>query len=299
MKINTNNHNTALLNAFKFYLQVEKGLSENTISNYLSDIKEFIDYKKKKLEDYNADDILDFLSALSDLGIKNSSIARKRSSLKAIFDFLAEDFEKIIINFDLIPSVKFKRNFPDVLSEREMFKLLDAIDTSSVLGYRNKAIIELMYASGLRVSELINLSVHDVNWTEKVIRIFGKGNKLRVVPVADISLDFVKKYYTLYRPLLLKTKQTDILFLNKFGDKLSRMGIWKMLKKEAIKAKIKNKISPHTIRHSFATHLLERGANLRVIQILLGHESINTTQIYTNIDTKYIIKQHKKYHPRR
>ena len=292
------NHNRAILNGFKFYLQVEKGLSENTIVNYLSDIKEFVEYIEKKFENYTENDIIDFLSALHDLGIKNSSIARKRSSIKAIFDYLSEDLDKIIIDFDAIPSIKYRRNFPDVLTEKEMFKLLDSIDTKTPLGYRNKAIVELMYASGLRVSEVISLTIHDLNWNENTVRVFGKGNKHRIIPVAKVSMSFVKNYYLSYRPLLKKTNNTDILFLNKFGKKLTRMGIWKILQQLALKAKIKTKISPHTIRHSFATHLLERGANLRVIQILLGHESINTTQIYTNIDFKYIFKQHKKFHPR-
>ncbi len=292
------NHNTALLNGFKFYLQVEKGLSENTVSNYLSDIREFLGYIEKPFEKYTEYDITDFLSALQDLGIKNSSIARKRSSLKALFDYLTEEYDKTIVNFDLVPSVKYKRNYPDVLTERQMFKLLDSIDTDTALGYRNKAMIELMYASGLRVSEVINLTVHDFSWNESMVKVSGKGNKQRVVPVAEISMEFVRNYFVSYRPLILKTKHTDIFFLNKFGNKLTRMGIWKILQKLALNANIKTKISPHTIRHSFATHLLERGANLRVIQLLLGHESINTTQIYTNIDTKYIIKQHKKYHPR-
>ncbi len=292
------NHNKALINGYKFYLRVEKGLSDNTVNNYLSDINEFINFDIKNLEDYTEYDVINFLAALQDIGIQNASIARKRSALKSLFEYLADEFERVIVNFSSIPTIRYRRNFPDVLTVKQMIKLLDGIQTKSTLGYRNKAMFELMYACGLRVSEVIDISVHDIYWKEKMIRILGKGSKQRIVPIADISLEYVKTYLNSYRPLLLKTKQSDILFLNKFGDKLSRMGVWKILQKIATDAKIKTHISPHTIRHSFATHLLERGANLRVIQMLLGHESINTTQIYTNIDTKYIIKQHKKYHPR-
>ena len=292
------NSNIALINGFKFYLKVEKGLSENTVINYLSDIKEFINFNEKDLAEYKEYDVINFLSALQDVGIQNTSIARKRSSIKALFEYLADEYERVIVDFSSIPSIRYRRNFPDVLSIKEMFKLLDSIETKTPLGFRNKAMFELMYACGLRVSEVTDISIHDIYWNEKMIRIQGKGSKQRIVPIADTSFEYVLTYLKSYRPIILKTKRNDILFLNKFGNKLTRMGIWKVLKKIATDAKIKSHISPHTIRHSFATHLLERGANLRVIQLLLGHESINTTQIYTNIDTKYIIKQHKKYHPR-
>lgn len=296
--MNLKTHNKAIINGFKFYLQIEKGLSDNTIKNYLMDLNEFLDYHLKKVENFTEADIIDFFATLQQMGIQNSSIARKRSSLKSFFEYLSDEDEDIIVDFNKVPSIKYRREFPDVLSIREIFKLLDSIPVDTALGMRNKAIFELMYACGLRVSETIDLTIHDIYWDEKLVRVLGKGDKQRIVPIADKSLEYIKIYLSTARPLILKTKNNDLLFLNRFGNKLSRTGVWKILKKLALEAGIKTHISPHTIRHCFATHLLERGANLRVIQMLLGHESINTTQIYTNIDTRYIIKQHKKYHPR-
>jgi integrase/recombinase XerD len=158
--------------------------------------------------------------------------------------------------------------------------------------------LELMYASGLRISEMINLTIHDIIWEENAVRVMGKGSKQRIVPVAEKSLKFMNLYFFSGRETLKKEKETAVFFLNRSGKKLSRMGVWKILDKLAKEADIKKHISPHTIRHSFATHLLEAGANLRVVQLLLGHVSINTTQIYTNIDTNFIKKEHRLYHPR-
>lgn len=296
--MDTKTHNKAVVNGFKFYLQIEKGLSENTIVNYLMDLNEFFEYHMKKVEDFGEEDIIDFFATLQQMGIQNSSIARKRSSLKSFFEYLSDEDEDVIIDFNKIPSIKYKRQFPDVLTIREIFRLLDNIPVDTALGMRNKAIFELMYACGLRVSEAMDMTIHDIYWDERIIRVLGKGDKQRIVPIAEKSLGFIKIYLDAARPLIIKTKDSDLLFLNRLGNKLSRTGVWKILKKIAIEAGIKTHVSPHTIRHSFATHLLERGANLRVIQMLLGHESINTTQIYTNINTRYIIKQHKKYHPR-
>ena len=179
-----------------------------------------------------------------------------------------------------------------------MFKLLESIPTDNAQGLRNKAMLELMYASGLRISETIDLSIHDIFWEEQMVRVMGKGSKQRIVPVAEKSLDFMKKYNREGRPQLKKEKNTDHFFLNRFGNKISRMGVWKIIDKLCTEAGIRKHVSPHTFRHSFATHLLEAGANLRVVQMLLGHVSINTTQIYTNIDRKFIIEEHRLHHPR-
>jgi integrase/recombinase XerD len=291
-------HNQSLLNSYRFHIKVEKGLSANTIESYFSDLKDLLSYIPKSVEHVSANDIINYFVSLQEIGLTNSAIARKRSAFRAFFKFLEEEELSLSLNIDDIPPIKYSQKIPEILSVKEMLKLLDSVKIETPLETRNKAILEMMYACGLRISEVIDLSVHDIYWSEKVVRIMGKGSKQRIVPIAQTSLYFLELYKKNARKLLRKEKQTDIFFLNRFGNKLSRMGIWKMLKKLTIAAGIKKHISPHTIRHSFATHLLEAGANLRVVQMLLGHSSINTTQIYTNIDKNFIIKEHRLYHPR-
>ncbi len=291
-------HNQAYLNNFTFHLKVEKGLSKNTVESYQNDLNDLLIFSNKKAEKISSLDIVDYFVSLQEIGISNTSIARKKSSLKAFFKFLSEEEIKLSLNLDDIPAVKISRKLPDILTVKEMLSLLDNIDHSTALGLRNKALLELMYASGLRISEVLNLSIHDIYWQEKIVRVTGKGSKQRLVPVAENSLMFIKKYFQDGRPELKKDRETDLFFLNRFGTKLSRMGVWKIIEKLSLQAGLKKHISPHTFRHSFATHLLEAGANLRIVQELLGHVSINTTQIYTNIDRNFIIKEHRLYHPR-
>ncbi|MBC8385462.1 MAG: tyrosine recombinase [Candidatus Cloacimonetes bacterium] len=291
-------HNSALLNSYLYHLKVEKGLAENSLESYTHDIRDFLFFFNNKVENCVSQDIINYFINLQELGLSNSSIARKRSALKSFYNFLDEEEIKLKFSFEQIPKRKYIQKLPEVLSIKEMMKLLDNIGTDDPIGMRNKAILELMYASGLRISETLNLSIHDVYWNEQVVRVMGKGRKQRVVPVAEKSLNFVLTYYQEARNILKKEQEVDLLFLNKFGRKLSRMGIWKMIDKLSLETGIKKHVSPHTIRHSFATHLLEAGANLRVVQMLLGHASINTTQIYTNIDRNFIIKEHRLYHPR-
>ncbi len=291
-------HNKAYLTSYKYHLKVEKGLSKNTIECYLLDLEQFFFYYDKKSENIEANDIINYLVSLQEVGISFKSIARKRSSIKSFFKFLEEEEISISVNFEAIPSVKPPKNLPHILSQREIFRLLDSLPLETALDYRNKAMFELMYASGLRISETINISIHDLFFDEKMIKVMGKGSKQRFVPIAGISMDYVKKYLQIYRYVLKKSKETDILFLNRSGKGLSRMGIWKILKKASIKANITTEMSPHTLRHSFATHLIEGGANLRTVQMLLGHSSINTTQIYTNVDLQHLIEEHHLYHPR-
>jgi len=192
--MDTKTHNKAVVNGFKFYLQIEKGLSENTIVNYLMDLNEFFEYHMKKVEDFGEEDIIDFFATLQQMGIQNSSIARKRSSLKSFFEYLSDEDEDVIIDFNKIPSIKYKRQFPDVLTIREIFRLLDNIPVDTALGMRNKAIFELMYACGLRVSEAMDMTIHDIYWDERIIRVLGKGDKQRIVPIAEKSLGFIKIY---------------------------------------------------------------------------------------------------------
>lgn len=291
-------HNQAYINSFKYHLSVEKGLSKNSVSSYLTDLYGFFDFLDIEAEKIDSPNVVDYLANLQEAGLSSNSVARKRSTLKSFFTFLLEEEIPISLKLNEIPAIKQGKRLPDVLSKDEMLRLLDTIDRTTPLGQRNKALFELMYASGLRISEAINLSIHDIIWDEQAVRVMGKGRKQRILPVAAVSLDFVKSYIAGGREALRKDKYTDVLFLNRFGNILSRMGIWKLLRKQADLASIKKDISPHTIRHSFATHLLEAGANLRVVQLLLGHVSINTTQIYTNIDVDFIVKEHRLYHPR-
>lgn len=297
-KIELSNRDQAYLNSFQYHLKVEKGLSVNSVSSYVRDVKDFLLFSMKFSEDIISQDIINYFVQLQEIGLTSSSIARKNSSIKAYFTFLKEESIDLELKFDQIPSVKYSQKLPDVLSVNEILKLLDSIPMDTPLGQRNKAILELMYASGLRISETINLSVHDLIWSENAVRIMGKGSKQRIVPVAEKSLEFVNIYINSGWLKLKKEKITDTLFINRSGKKLSRMGLWKMICKVTIQAGINKHVSPHTIRHSFATHLLEAGANLRIVQLLLGHVSINTTQIYTNIDRNFIVKEHRLYHPR-
>lgn len=291
-------HTLAYVNSYRYHLEVEKGLAANSVSSYVHDVKDFLASCELDAEKVEAQNVVDYFVALKELGIASSSLARKRSALKGFFDFLVREEVPCRIEFANVPTVKYHQQLPDVLSAHEMSRLLNSIPSETPLGVRNKALMELLYASGLRISEAITLTTHDISWQERMVRVSGKGSKQRIVPVASISLKAVERYYLVARQQLLKEKQTDILFLNNRGGGLSRMGVWKIIDTHCREIGMKKHVSPHTFRHSFATHLLENGANLRVIQMLLGHASINTTQIYTNIDTKFIIEQHSKYHPR-
>ena len=291
-------HNRALLQNYQYHLKVEKGLSKNSIESYENDICNLFTQVEKDIEKITNMDIINFFVTLQEIGLTNSTIARKRSSIRSFLKFLIEEEVEISTDVDDIPSIKPSQRLPDVLSVKQMLKLLDSIPTEKPTDMRNKAMLELMYASGIRISETINLSMHDVYWDDKVVRVLGKGGKQRVVPIAQQSLNYLKEYFDSARSLLRKDKSIDILFLNRFGNKLSRMGVWKVIDKITQEAGIDKHVSPHTFRHSFATHLLEAGANLRVVQMLLGHSSINTTQIYINIDNTFIIQEHRLYHPR-
>ncbi|OQY37049.1 MAG: hypothetical protein B6226_05640 [Candidatus Cloacimonetes bacterium 4572_65] len=293
-----NNHNQALLNSYFYYIKVEKGLSVNSIESYKSDLIAFFSPFELNIEQLTNKDILDYLSQLQDIGLVNASVARKRSAIKTFFFFLMEEDIPITVNIEEIPSIAYSRNIPDVISVMQMITLLDKTPTEKVLDYRNRTMLELMYATGIRVSELLDISIHDINFNNKSLLVHGKGSKQRILPLPDASMEYLLHYTNHIRYRIKKESVTDTLFLNSRGNRLSRMGFWKILRKCALNAGITSHISPHTIRHSFATHLLEAGANLRVVQTLLGHASLDTTQIYTNVDINYLIEEHKIYHPR-
>lgn len=291
--------NQALLNRYLSFIKIEKGLSQNSISSYHSDLIDFIAYVHKSILEVDINDIINYLAELQDIGLINSSIARKRSAIKNFFLFLLEEDFEINLNLNELPPISFNRVVPDVLSVEEMFQLLDSIPQDSDLECRNKAMLELLYATGIRCSELLNICLNDIDWDEMNLLVHGKGSKQRLIPITESAKKYIYTYQKFNRPNLLHGKKSDVLFLNRSGKGLSRMGFWKILKKCSERAGIKSHISPHTVRHSYATHLLEAGANLRVVQTLLGHASLDTTQIYTKVDITYLIEEHKLHHPRK
>ncbi len=273
-------------------------MATNSIESYRSDIKDFLLFDEKDISSYCTDDLVKYLLALQEAGLVNTSLARKRVALGQFFGFLGENDVPIKVDLEQVPRIKIGTHLPDYLSVDEMFKLLGSLPASSALEIRNKLMMELLYACGLRISELLGLTLHDLNLSERTILVHGKGSKQRFVPFVDSLDSLFMQYLNQARPVLLKFKQSEYLFLNVQGSKMSRMGFWKILRLAVIASGIKKDVTPHTFRHSFATHLLEAGVNLRIVQALLGHASINTTQIYTHVDMRRLIETHKLYHPR-
>ena len=289
------------LDIFLDYLKIEKGLSSNTVNAYRADLEKYFIFLKKKgkksLEEVTKEDIVDFLFSLRETHAI-SSIVRFFSSIRSFYRFL---FREKILKTDptqLIEYPKLEKKIPEVLDFWEVEKLLKTPSLRTPQGIRDRAILEVMYATGLRVSELARLKLKDVNMEIGFLRCQGKGSKERIIPLGRIAKKFLEKYIFDARPKLLKGKESEFLFLAQGGNPLSRQSIWKMIKKMVKKAKIKKEVSPHTLRHSFATHLLERGADLRSVQEMLGHASITTTQIYTHINRLRLKEIHRQFHPR-
>tara|TARA_B000000441_G_C21733277_1_gene347964 strand:- start:687 stop:1583 length:897 start_codon:yes stop_codon:yes gene_type:complete len=292
------------LNDYYSYLKLERSLSENSISAYLNDIKklrDFIKLKKIDLEPNDIDIVIinDFLEYLNELGISSFSQARIVSGLKSFFKFLILE-EKISKDpMDLIESPKLKRKLPEVLSLNDINILLNSIDLSTMEGVRNRAIIETLYSSGLRVSELVNLSIQNLFLDIGFIKVIGKGSKERLVPIGRHAIKYINMYKNGYRHNKKINKGNEgFLFLNRYGRKLTREMIYLIIKKVSNKCLLNKNVSPHTFRHSFATHLIEGGADLRAVQEMLGHESITTTEIYTHLDREYLKQVIKEFHPR-
>jgi len=284
-------------------LKLERNLSGNTVSSYKNDITSLLGFLEAlSITDpsqVSKKELNSFFSSLNKTGLSSNSAARYYSSIKGFFRYL---FVQNYIKenpMEKVSSPKLKKGLPLVLSINEVDSILSRPDTSVVLGLRDKALLELLYACGVRVSELLGLKVSDLFFNEKMIRVFGKGSKERLVPIGRSAVKWIKEYLIKSRPMLEKKhKSENFLFLNKRGTKLSRMGIWKIVDKYVKDAGIKKEVHPHTFRHSFATHLLEGGADLRAVQEMLGHADISTTQIYTHIDREYIKQMHKDFHPR-
>ena len=284
------------------YLVFEKGLSEKTIESYSSDLSKYLEFLKQKgVKDITQADtpmILKHLIALRESGLGSKSCARHLITLRGFYKFLAQ--EKVL-EFDpakLIDLPKSGLKLPDVLSVSEVNLLLNIPDINTPLGKRNSAMLELLYAAGLRVSELVNLKFLDVNLEACFVRVLGKGSKERIVPFGLYAKNKIDDYINNSRPLLLKNCISKYLFVARAGKPMTRQGFWKLLKQYVKQAGIKKKVTPHSLRHSFASHLLEGGADLRTVQVMLGHVDISSTQIYTHVARDHLRQIHEKYHPR-
>ena len=284
---------------YQMYLKLEKRVSANTIEGYLRDIQKLINHSEKQPLDYTQDDLTTFIHDFASSDYSVRSQARVISGLKSFFGYLQlEDFREDNPT-SLLETPKIGMKLPDVLSEKEIDKMTEVIDLSKPEGERNRAIIETLYGCGLRVSELINLKISDLFFDDGFIRVIGKGNKQRLVPISDYTIKYINLYKeTIRNHITIKPGFEDFLFLNRRGKNLTRVMIFTIVKELSIIAGVKKTISPHTFRHSFATHLLKNGADLRAIQLMLGHESITTTEIYTHVDQEYIRDAIIKFHPR-
>jgi len=287
---------------YQAFLVMEKGLSEKTISAYSSDLMRFgLFLEKKKIVavcDIDTGLILTYLIHLRNRGLSARSRARHLVSLRGFFKFLTN--EKIIVTnpAQQVDLPKTGMQLPDVLTVTDVEALIDAPDRSQPEGLRDAAMLELLYGAGLRVSELIRLAMTGINLEAGFVRVFGKGSKERVVPVGRMALNAIQNYIDRSRPLLLKNRSSTDLFVTRRGSAMTRQSFWNLVGRYGRLAKLKKKITPHSLRHSFATHLLEGGADLRAVQMMLGHADISTTQIYTHVAQRQLVEAHKKFHPR-
>ena len=286
-----------MIKDFGYYLKVERAMSPNTVASYVSDVCKFSDFCEQEgivLTGTSSEGILRYLSSLK---VSKRTQARFLSSLKSFYDWLILEGERKDNPCDKVEAPKLGQYLPEVLSLEEIDAIMESVDTTTVMGLRDRAILEVLYGCGLRVSEAVNLKISDIFREEQFLRVIGKGDKQRLVPMGEMALEAVEAYLA-ERPKASEGFD-DYVFLNRFGKPLSRISMFNLVKKQAMLAGIHREISPHTFRHSFATHLIENGADLRVVQEMLGHESILTTEIYTHIDTQTWQKAILDNHPRR
>lgn len=290
-----------IINKYKTYLRLEKSLADNSIDAYLTDLDKLLQYVESESKDYKTityNDLQHFIATLRDLGIHPRSQARIISGIKSFYRFLLLDDYISLDPTELLESPKIGMKIPEVLSEKEINDILDTIDLSKPEGQRNRAMLEVLYSCGLRVSELTSLRYSDVYFDEEFIRVEGKGSKQRLVPISGTAIREIRNYLFDRNLVPVKKGFEDILFLSRRGTALSRIMVFHVIKQQTELAGIKKNVSPHTFRHSFATHLLEGGANLRAIQEMLGHEEIATTEIYTHIDREFLRREILEHHPR-
>ncbi|MDP2927367.1 MAG: site-specific tyrosine recombinase XerD [Candidatus Omnitrophota bacterium] len=291
-----------LIDSFLDYLSVERALAKNTIVAYRADLNLYLDFIGKQgivvLSKATKNDIVEFMLFQKARGISPVTISRRLAAIRMFHRFLAR--ERVLKSDPtiLIDSPKLWKKIPDTLSLNEVEALISQPDVRGHQGARDKAILETLYATGMRVSELSNLKTNNVNLDIGFLRCIGKGNKERIIPLGKKAIHSINRYLEFSRPHFLKQKTSEVLFISRSGAKLSRQSVWKLIKRYAKEAKIKKSIKVHTLRHSFATHLLERGADLRSVQEMLGHSNISTTQIYTHIDKERLKTIHKMFHPR-
>lgn len=291
-----------IIDKYTTYIRLEKGLSDNTTDAYIDDLNKLLKFINNEPDtsilSLTYKDLQQFIAQLCDVGISPRSLARIISGIKSFYRFLlTEDYLKTDPT-ELLESPKIGQKLPEVLTEGEINELINSIDLSKAEGHRNRAMLEVLYSCGLRVSELIGLQHSNVYFDEQFVIVRGKGDKQRLVPISDKALDDIRNYLTDRRKIKIQKGFEDTLFLNRRGAGLTRVMIFHIIKEQAKIAGIRKNISPHTMRHSFATHLLEGGANLRAIQMMLGHESITTTEIYTHIDREFLRKEITEHHPR-
>ncbi|MDR7248539.1 site-specific tyrosine recombinase XerD [Bacillus pumilus] len=291
------------LSDFIHFMTVERGLSENTIVSYKRDLQNYLSFlmtheQLTDIKDVTRLHIIHYLKKLKEEGKSSKTSVRHLSSIRSFHQFLLR--EKVTTDDPSwnIETQKTERKLPKVLSIGEVEKLLDTPNQHTPFDYRDKAMLELLYATGIRVSEMLDLTLADVHLTMGFIRCFGKGRKERIVPIGEAAASAIEEYLEKGRSKLLKKQPADALFLNHHGKKMSRQGFWKNLKKRALEAGIQKELTPHTLRHSFATHLLENGADLRAVQEMLGHADISTTQIYTHVTKTRLKDVYHKFHPR-
>lgn len=290
-----------LIKRYESYLKLEKALSANSIDAYMTDLDKLLSFAKdeeKSVDKITYDDLQQFVAQLHDIGIHPRSQARIISGIKSFYGFLLLDGYIESDPTELLESPKIGLKLPEVLTLDEINRILDSIDLTEPQGQRNRAMLEVLYSCGLRVSELINLRYADIYPKEGFIKVDGKGGKQRLVPISDVALREINNYLCDRNNMTVKRGFEDFLFLNQRGSSISRVMVFYIIKKQALEAGIKKNISPHTFRHSFATHLLEGGANLRAIQEMLGHEKITTTEIYTHIDREHLRREILEHHPR-
>lgn len=293
---------TFLFTKYITYLDLEEGLSHNTIEAYMHNINRYIAYIIAKgiqsPAQITKEHIIDFIDQLQTLELSQNSISRNFAAIKSYHTFLYRENLTESNPAEMVQVSVPRRRLPEVLTIEETIRLVESPDISTALGMRDRAMLEFAYATGVRVSELVSMTRQDIYFDENIVRITGKGSKERIVPIGQIAKDLVLQYVTSIRPHLVKGSSRNVLFLNAHGGPMTRMGFWKILHKYVILTGITKHTSPHTLRHSFATHLLEGGADIRVIQELLGHSYISTTEIYTHIDREYIKEVHRTFHPR-
>jgi len=301
MPISDNSIEYHLIDQYCNNISFKKGLTKNTILAYKSDLKIFLTWLDDNKEKFsNADRVIinNYLAYRLDNSASLSTIQRIITCIKSFYSFL---FENNIIKYNpaqLIENPKKRRKLPTIITESEVMKLLDSPDVKTNKGLRDKCILELLYSSGLRISELLSIKINQISKEKKFLKIKGKGNKERLVPIGSSAMNLLIVYLDTYRSSIKNTNNIDILFINENGSIISRQACWEMIQRYASISLIDKKISPHNLRHAFATHLLNNGADLRTVQMLLGHASLSTTQIYTHIAKERLVKFHQKYHPR-